>query len=222
MKALLAATALAISAAPAIAMPTCTGTTVTVASGETVTTAFLTTAGNCVEAGDKVFGDFAVTGAGTGSSSFTFLGPLDNVTLGFQGAIDPESFATLHYQVAINPDITDTMRIVALQKDFTLNSNVLGAPATATLTGTTNPTTSPPVAINCTRTVNPNSSTCPETDGFAPVLSLTIDETMTTGTNAVVTALTDTIFQAAVVPEPASLGLLGLGLLGLGVIRRRV
>jgi hypothetical protein len=206
---LLAATAMAaIAAAPAaLALPTCTGVTQTVNSGDAVATSFLTTLGNCVAAGDKLFGDFAVTGAGSGSSSFTFLGPLSNV-------------ATLHYQVAINPLITTAMAIVGLQKDFTLNSNVAGAPATATLVGVTNPPTSPPVAISCTRTVNPATGDCPETNLFAPVLSLTIDETLTTGTNAVVTALTDTIFQAAI-PEPTTLGILGLGLLGLAAVRRR-
>jgi len=219
---LLAATAIAaIAAAPsAVAMPTCTGVTQTVASGDAVATSFLTTLGNCVAAGDKLFGDFAVTGAGSGSSSFTFLGPLSNVTLGFQGAIGPNTLATLHYQVAINPLITTVMRIVGLEKDFTLNSNVQGAPATATLTGVTNPLTNPPVAISCTRTVNPSSGDCPDAALFAAVTSLTIDETLTTGTNAVVTALTDTIFQAAI-PEPAALGILGMGLLGLAAVRRR-
>jgi hypothetical protein len=220
MRTLLLATTLIALPVLAHAMPTCSGVTQTVASGDVVPTAFLTTAGNCVAAGDKLFGDFAVTGAGSGSSSFSFLGPLSNVTLGFQGAIGPSSVATLHYQVAVNPLITTAMAIIALQKDFTLNSNVLGAPATATLVGVTNPLTNPPVAISCTRTVNPSTSGCPETDSFAPVLSLVIDETLTTGTNAVVTALTDTIFQAPVA-EPAMLGVLGLGLLGLAAVRRR-
>jgi hypothetical protein len=219
---LAAATAVAaIAAAPtAVALPTCTGVTQTVASGDAVPTSFLLTAGNCVEAGDKVFGDFSVTGAGSGSSNFFFLGPLSNVTLGFQGAIGPNTVATLHYQVAINPLITTAMRIVGLEKDFTLNSNVQGAPATATLTGVTNPLTNPAVAISCTRTVNPSTGDCPDAASFAPVLFLTIDETLTTGSNAVVTALTDTIFQAQI-PEPAALGILGLGLLGLAAVRRR-
>ena len=219
---LLAATAIAaVAAAPAaVAMPTCTGVTQVVSSGDAVATSFLTTLGNCVAAGDKLFGDFSVTGAGSGSSSFTFLGPLSNVTLGFQGAIGPNTVATLHYQVAINPLITTAMAIVGLQKDFTLNSNVAGAFATATLDGTTNPLTNPAVAISCTRTVNPTTGDCPETALFAPVTSLTIDEVLTTGSNAVVTALTDTIFQAQI-PEPAALGLLGLGLLGLAAVRRR-
>jgi len=223
MRTFLLAAIAAIAAAPAaVAMPTCTGVTQTVSSGDAVPTSFLTTAGNCVEAGDKVFGDFAVTGAGSGSSSFTFLGPLSNVTLGFQGAIGPSSVATLHYQVAVNPDITTAMRIVGLEKDFTLNSNVAGAPATATLTGSTNPVTNPAVAISCTRTVNPATGDCPEAAFFAPVDFLIVDQTLTTGTNAVVTALTDTIFQTAIdVPEPGALGILGLGLLGLAAVRRR-
>ena len=223
MRTILLAAVAAIAAAPAaVALPTCTGVTQVVNSGDTVTTAFLTTLGNCVEAGDKVFGDFAVTGAGSGSSSFTFLGPLSNVTLGFQGVLNPNSVATLHYQVAVNPDITTAMKITGLEKDFTLNSNVAGAPATATLTGTTNPPTSPPVAISCTRTVNPATGDCPEAAFFAPVDYIVVDETLTTGTNAVVTALTDTIFQTAIdVPEPGALGILGLGLLGLAAVRRR-
>jgi hypothetical protein len=218
----IATVAAALFANAALAAPTCTGTTTTVASGDSVPTAFLLTDGNCVAAGDKLFGDFAVTNAGSGSASFTFLDPFGNVTLGFAGAIGPSTTATLHYQVAINPAITTTMLIDDLQKDFTLNASVEGLFASSTLTGTTTPPTSPPIAIDCTRTVNPAASDCPQTAVFSPVDFLIIDETLTTDSNSIVTALTDTISQVSVAPEPGALGLLGVGLLGLCLVRKRV
>lgn len=221
---LVAATiAAALFANTALAAPSCTGITTTVASDDNVPTAFLLTDGNCISAGDKIFGDFAATNAGTGTASFTFADPFGNVTLGFNGAIGPSTVATLHYQVAVNDAaLALGWRINGLTKDFTFNAVDGGGFATAELAGTTTPATSPPIGIDCIRTTNPPGGTCPQTAVFAPVDSLVIDETLTMDANAIATGLEDTISQVQLaVPEPGALGLLGLGLVGLGLVRAR-
>jgi len=203
----------------------CPGATMTVTSGQSVDETFLLTngmsSGNCVLAGDKFFGGFAVGGSepGTGSVAFVFVSTPGDVTIGFNGVIAPMETGTLDYTVAVDPALSQGFLITDVEKDFTLNAAVPGAFASATLMGTSNPLTSPAVNIDCTRKANPSSSTCPETATFAAVSQLTLDETITTGANAIVIALSDTISQT--VPEPTTLLILASGLLGMCWLCRR-
>jgi hypothetical protein len=223
MRQIIAAAALILASGPALAAPSfCTGTTDTVASGGSVTAAFLLGTGNCMEAGDKVFGAFTSSGAitGNGSSSFSFLMNPGNVTIGFSGVVDPLATGGIVYTVATDPALSQGFLIDDLEKDFTFNAANETLPASATLTGST---TASSFAFDCTRTVDPSGGTpaCPQTAIFTPVAQMTVDETITTGTNAIVTALTDTISQTSSVSEPGSIALLGAGLAGLGLLRLR-
>jgi hypothetical protein len=198
----------------------------TVASGANVAGSFLLTgtgsSGNCVEAGDKVFGAFDVTGAitGAGSSVFTFTMTPGDVTLGFQGSVASSTSGGIDYTVAVDPTIANGFMIDDLEKDFTLNANPVGTSATATLTGSGTPLVGTPITFNCNRTVNPQTETCPEREVLAQLTTqLKVNETITTGVNAIVTGITDTVSQT--VPEPASLGILGSALLLFGWLYRR-
>lgn len=214
---------------PAYAGPSyCTGTTETVTSGSSVAGSFLlnssgTSSGNCVEAGDKIFGGFSVNGAitGAGSSSFTFLMTPGNVTLGFQGSVGPNLTGGVDYSVAVDPTISRGFLIDDLEKDFTLNASLTGVAASAVLTGSESVDS---FHYSCNRTVNPSGGTCPQEHVFAALVSqITVNQTITTGSNAIVTALTDTISQASSIPEPGSLAMLGsaLGIFGFIGWRRR-
>jgi hypothetical protein len=219
----LLATSAAIALAAGLSSPAhavvCSGTTQAVANGGVVQAPFLLTPGNCASIGDKVFGEFSISGAitGNGAASFQFTNSPGSVTLGFLGTVAPSSSGGITYSVAVDPAKSAGFLINSLEKDLTFNA-ISTTLATATLTGgVTAPTV---VAFSCNRTINPIGGTCPETHAFGAVQQISVSQQIATSAGAVVTALTDTIGQVAPVSEPGTLLLLGTALLGLGLGRR--